>query len=49
GELDELRAKYGADAVSDLPVLPSSAKTTPSVLIKPKTVALNKEFIVKED
>lgn len=48
GELDELKATYGSDAVTDLPILPSSTKTNPSILIKPKAVALDKGFKEKE-
>jgi anaerobic dimethyl sulfoxide reductase subunit B (iron-sulfur subunit) len=37
GDLEELKEKYGPGGlVNDLPVLPSPAKTNPSVLIKPK-------------
>ena len=40
GDLDELRAKYGDDLVSDIKGLPSSSETTPSLLIKARDVAL---------
>ena len=40
GDLDELRAKYGEDLVSALPILPES-ETGPNVLIKAKECALN--------
>lgn len=36
GDIDELRAKYGDDLVSDQAFLPSSSETTPSTLIKPR-------------
>ena len=49
GDIDELRAAYGAEAVSDLPVLPDSSIASPSMLIKPKAVAFNQEFILKEN
>jgi len=46
GDLDELRAKHGAEELtSDLPILPSSAQTTPSVLIKPRPCALEPQFV----
>ena len=40
GDLDELKAKHGADLVSDLPILPNSSVTSPNVLIKAKEVAV---------
>jgi anaerobic dimethyl sulfoxide reductase subunit B (iron-sulfur subunit) len=49
GELEELKAKYGAEAVTELPVLPKTALTNPAVLIKPKPVALTNDFTLKED
>lgn len=39
GDIDELRAQY-PDAVSDLPILPSSADTKPCTIIAPKAAAL---------
>lgn len=39
GDLEELKAKY-KDTVSDLPILPRSTITNPSLLIKPRTAAL---------
>lgn len=44
GELDDLRAEYGADAVSELPILPSASITNPSVLIKPSDSAGRRDF-----
>lgn len=41
GDVDELKKKYGDDAVKDLPVLPSSHITKPTTQIKPKQAALN--------
>ncbi len=42
GDLEELRQKYGAESLtSDLPVLPSSQRTTPSLLIRPKPEMLS--------
>lgn len=34
GELDDLRARYGDDLVSDIPTLPASDATTPNLVIK---------------
>ncbi len=48
GELEELKAKYGNQAVSDLPILPLSSITNPSLLIKAKSIALQKDFREKE-
>ena len=45
GDLDELRATYGDDCVSELPCLPSAATTEPSVLIKAKDCMLEDEFV----
>ena len=44
GDLDELQAKYGGDLVQDLPILPSSDTTHPSILIKAKKAALETQF-----
>jgi len=43
GDLDELRAKYGDDLVSDITILPDSALTCPNVLIKAKDIAFEEE------
>lgn len=44
GDLDELRAKYDGDLVSDLPCLPSSDETGPSLLVNPKDAAKGADF-----
>lgn len=37
GELEELRQQFGPESLtSDLPVLPDSSRTSPSILIKPR-------------
>ncbi len=43
GLLDELQAEH-PDAVNDLSILPSSAQTQPSLLIKPRASALTTEY-----
>jgi anaerobic dimethyl sulfoxide reductase subunit B (iron-sulfur subunit) len=48
GELAELKAKYGRESVSDLPILPLSSVTGPSLLIKPRNAAKQTDFRVKE-
>lgn len=47
GDTDELRAKHG-EMTRDLPILPSSSITNPSVVIKAKAIALQKDFRKKE-
>ena len=42
-DIDKLRAKYG-NAVSDLPVLPDSSQTSPSVVIEPRPAALEPSY-----
>lgn len=44
GDLDELRKEYGNDLVNALPILPSPDITKPSLLISPKTCALESSF-----
>lgn len=45
GDMDELRAKYGADAIdAGLPVLPSADGTAPNLLIKAKECALSEDY-----
>jgi anaerobic dimethyl sulfoxide reductase subunit B (iron-sulfur subunit) len=44
GDLDELKAKYGADLVDALPFLPDPEMTHPSVLIHPKECALAEDY-----
>lgn len=41
GDLEELAAEYGEGLVNELPVLPPASKTKPSILIKPKSEALD--------
>lgn len=45
GDLDELKRKHaGEELVNDLPILPSSSITKPSLLINPKTSAKQKDY-----
>jgi anaerobic dimethyl sulfoxide reductase subunit B (iron-sulfur subunit) len=44
GDLDELAAEHGEDAVDELPCLPSASQTGPSVLIAATDFALEEEF-----
>lgn len=45
GDLDELRTKYAdQELVNELPVLPSAAETSPSLLVNPKDAALDEDF-----
>jgi len=48
GELEDLKAKYGSENVSELAILPLSSVTSPSTLIKPKSIAQQKDFQEKE-
>lgn len=48
GEIEELEGQFNTDSIKDLPILPQSSITTPSLLIKPKTVAFEKDFRRKE-
>ena len=41
GDVDELKAKYGADLVSDLTILPDSSVTNANVYIKAKPCAVD--------
>ncbi len=43
GDLDELKAKYGSDLVNEIPILPAPV-TNPSILIKPRECALERDF-----
>jgi anaerobic dimethyl sulfoxide reductase subunit B (iron-sulfur subunit) len=43
GDMDELVARY-ADAVKDLPAIPSSSMTDPSSIITPRAAALESDF-----
>ncbi|MFA5536532.1 MAG: 4Fe-4S dicluster domain-containing protein [Bacillota bacterium] len=45
GDIDELKAKYaGEQLTSDLPILPPSSITNPSLVINPRTAAKLKEY-----
>lgn len=48
GDIDELKAKHGNDTTRDLPILPKSSVTNPTLAIKAKPVALQKDFRYKE-
>jgi len=48
GDLDELKKEYGANLKSEIPILPSATITKPSLLIKPKSCALNPNYKKKE-
>lgn len=48
GEIEELKATYGSASVKELPILPLASVTNPSLLIKPKTIALQKDYRGKE-
>ena len=45
GEYSDLQAKYGSGLVADIAVLPTSATTTPSLLIKAKDNATQTGFV----
>ena len=45
GEIEDLKAQYGADLVSDLPHLPTSEWTNPNVLYKAPEAISQKEFV----
>ena len=45
GDVDELKAKYGADLVSDLAILPDSSMTNANVYIKAKACAIDGECV----
>lgn len=44
GDMDELRAKHGSQSVSDLPILPISSITSPSLLVRQKDIAKQRNF-----
>ena len=46
GPMDELKATYSADAVTELPCFPDGG-TGPNFLIHPSEVALEEDFEVK--
>lgn len=39
GDIDQLRAEYGADVVSELPCLPKASETTPSLIMTANAAA----------
>lgn len=43
GDIEELRAQYGGECVSELPCMPSASETTPSLIMRAKAVALENE------
>lgn len=48
GDIDEMKKEFNVlDGVCDLPALPSSSITSPSLLIKPRNASLEKEFRIK--
>lgn len=44
GDLDELKKEFGDDLTSDLPILPASSISRPSLLIKAKNSSLSNQF-----
>lgn len=44
GDMDELKAKYGSDLVSEAPCMPSASDTTPNLVIKPREAGLASTF-----
>lgn len=48
GDLDKLKKEYGPGSVSEIPILPSASVTKPSLLIKPKSCALDPNYKEKE-
>ncbi|WP_350454056.1 4Fe-4S dicluster domain-containing protein [Slackia heliotrinireducens] len=44
GEIDDLKAKYGTDLVSEVPCMPSSDTTNPNIVIKARPAGLEAEF-----
>lgn len=44
GDIDELKAKYGSDLVSDIACLPSSEETGPNLLIKKREAATDSTY-----
>ena len=50
GDIDELRSKHiNEELVANLPILPSSSITNPSLLINPRTAAKLKDYREKEE
>ena len=48
GDLEGLRAEYGSDAVSELPILPEASITNPALLIKPRKNAREQACVERE-
>ena len=46
GELEELAAEFGADAVRELPMTPAASETDPSTLIRAKEAAFGADWRV---
>ena len=46
GDMEDLKAKYGSDLVSEVPCLPEAGATTPNLLIKPRKAGLDSTFAV---
>ncbi len=44
GDLDDLKAEYGSGLVNELPILTNASVTSPSLLINPKSCALEEKF-----
>jgi len=44
GDIDELRAEYGPDLVREIPILPASNITNPSLLVNPKPCSLAENY-----
>jgi len=45
GDLEDLKAKYGSNLVSEIALLPSKSTTLPSLLIKAKSAATQNGFV----
>lgn len=48
GDLEELKAKHGAESVRELPILPPASITNPSTLIKPRSNARSESYMERE-
>lgn len=48
GDIEQLQSEYGKESTQDLPILPASSVTNPSLLIRPKNVAKQTGFRKKE-
>lgn len=50
GDIDELRTEHdGENLVSELPILPAASITKPSILIKPRAIALQTDYREKKE